>query len=809
MRLFLVSVIAANLVAADVSYKIDTVAGSDWVGDNGPAASALLFQADGIAADSKGNLYISDAANHRIRRIDRAGVIMTIAGTGIAGFSGDNGPANAAQLNSPYGLALDGIGNLYLADLGNARVRRIGIDGTITTIAGGGAIPAGGGNDGTVATLLSLGSPRNVAWDGHGALFISDFTGHRVYRLAADGSLTTAAGNGVQGFSGDGGPATRAQLAYPAAIASDTRGTLYIGDSLNHLIRKVAGGTISSIARAATPSGMTIDTFGTIYVADPSAGQLLALPVTGAPAAFPISAFDICFKVDGYLYATDGKLVRRISFTGPSTMIAGGGSLAFGDHGDAKLARLNHPSGVSSDGMGNIYIADRDNHRIRRVAADGTITTVAGTGDAGDSVDGILAQLATLNAPSSVAADGQGNVYIADTGNHRVRMVSPNGAIRGIAVAGLNTPSYVLPDANGNLYVADSGHGTILKVTGAGTTITIASGLKSPRGLALDANGALYFTEIDGKHVKRLGPLGDLTWLGEGIWSIPRSVAVDNAGIVFVADSGLQEIFRIDPSGVITRVAGTGSAGLSGDGGDALSAQIGSPWDLATGPGGVLYIADQDNNRIRRLTPGPANLVGQLAVIAAVNAASLQPGPLAPGMLLYLQGTGIATADNAQVLFGGIAATILSIDTTRMLVRVPPQIAGQQSVRIQVLNNSTLIGELPAAVVEAAPALFANTSGQLIAINEDGSANSPATPVARGSIVVFFGTGEGVASSPISVSIGGYSADVLYAGPVTGYPGLLQINARVPAGYVPPGILEVLVYAGLTPSQPGVTLAVN
>src|SRR5579862_3412132 len=197
---FCVSICATG----QVSYQIDTIAGSSWVGDNGPATAALLFQAEGIAADAKGNLYISDAANHRVRKVTPAGVITTFAGTGSAGFSGDGGEANAAQLNAPYGLAVDGIGQLYIADLGNARIRRVDLSGNISTVAGGGSLPAGGANDGSAATLLALSSPRNVAWDRRGSLYISDFTGQRVYRLAADGTLITAAGTGTAGFSGDG-----------------------------------------------------------------------------------------------------------------------------------------------------------------------------------------------------------------------------------------------------------------------------------------------------------------------------------------------------------------------------------------------------------------------------------------------------------------------------------------------------------------------------------------------------------------------------------------------------------------------------
>ncbi len=793
-----------RLLAADMSYKIDTIAGSDYVGDNGAATSALLFQADGIAADSQGNLYVSDAANHRIRKITRAGMITTVAGTGVAGFSGDNGPANAGQLNSPYGLAFDGTGNLYVADLGNARVRKITTDGIIKTVAGGGSLPAGDSNDGTLATDLSLIAPRNLAWDGRGSIYISDFNGHRVYRLTPEGSLVTAAGNGLPGSSGDGGFANRAGLSYPAAVASDLRGNLYIGDSQNHLIRKVsAGGIISSIGRAATPTGMAVDAFGTLYVADPTGGQILTFPIAGSPQGFAILAHDLCFGPEGYVYATDGTFVRRISFTGPSTLVAGGGSLAYGDKGPATLARLNHPAGVATDAAGNIYIADRDNHRIRRVAPDGTITTIAGTGDAGDNVDGILSTLGQLNGPTSVAADGSGNIYIADTGNHRVRVITPNMALRSVSVAGLGSPSYVLPDSAGNLYVADSDKGAVLKYLTSGATITFASNLKSPRGLALDVAGYLYVTEMDGRHVKRIGPAGDVTLIGEGVWNIPRAVAVDVFGNVFVVDTGLQQVLQITPSGLISAIAGTGVNGFSGDGGDALSAQLGFPWDIALGPNGSLYIADLANNRIRRLTPGPAgSQAAPIAIITAVNAANFSTGPVAPGMLLNLLGTGITSTDSAQVLFNGIAGTILAADSSRVLVRAPPQLAGQSSARIQVFNGAVLIGEIPVAIVEAAPALFPT------AINEDGAVNSAANPAPRGSIVVLFATGEGVTGAPISITIGGISAELLYAGPVLGYPGLLQINARVPAGYIAAGNYDAVLTVGAVSAGP-LSIAVN
>src|SRR5580658_9228323 len=193
--------------AASISgavYQLSTVAGSDMVGDGGAAVASQLDQPEGMVVDSAGNLYIADAANARVRKVSPAGIITTIAGTGQPGFSGDNGPAGSAQLNQPYGVALDSSGNLYIADFGNQRVRRVATGGTITTVAGNGQ--TGSNGDGGPATSAQMLSPRNLAIDPAGDIYVSEFVGHSVRRIATDGTITTFAGTGVAGFSGDTGP---------------------------------------------------------------------------------------------------------------------------------------------------------------------------------------------------------------------------------------------------------------------------------------------------------------------------------------------------------------------------------------------------------------------------------------------------------------------------------------------------------------------------------------------------------------------------------------------------------------------------
>jgi uncharacterized protein (TIGR03437 family) len=830
-----------DLRAQGVGYQISTLAGSNWIGDGGPATLAILTQAEGIAADSAGNLYLADAAQNRIRKITPAGLITTLGGTGLAGFSGDGGPAVLAQFNSPYGLVVDGIGNLYVADLGNARVRMIALDGTVSTVAGGGSLPAGGPNEGSAATVLALGAPRNVTLDGSGALYFSDFTAQRVYRVAlgASGALTTIAGTGVQGFSGDNGPATHAQLSYPAGLAFDRTGALYIADSQNHVVRKIAGELISSIARAVTPTGLAVDLFGTLYVADPGAGQLLTFPANAAAAAFAIPALDLTFGPDGYLYASQGSTAIRVSFTGPTTVLAGGGSFASGDQGPANNALLQHPSGVAADTLGNIYIADRDNNRIRKVAPDGIITTVAGTGapGTGDATtagsgtasdgDGGPATQAQLNSPSSVTVDAQGNLYIADTGHSRVRRVTPAGIIQAVSFPGLVSPVYALSDSAGNLYVSDTVLGAIVSVTPLGAISSLADQLNSPGGFAFDPAGNLYFAETGAGRVRRRDTAGNLTTVAAGVWSAPRGIAISGAPQeigsplnVLVADSGLDRILSIDSSGVVTAIAGTGIPGFSGDGSDAASAELNSPWDLAIDSQGNIYTADLNNNRVRRLTPS-ASGAAPLILVSAVNAASLAAGPLAPGMLLDVLNTGLTAADapNVQVLFltgsanttaaAQISAQILSVDSGTVVVVVPTQIAAAGNVAIQVLNSNAQVTQITAVMAAAAPALFTSAAGQAMAVNEDGTLNSATNATARGSIVVLYGTGQGISSLPVSVTVGGNAANVLYTGPVAGYPGLWQLNVQMPGGFVAPGTMAVIVNVGGASSQVGVSLTLN
>jgi sugar lactone lactonase YvrE len=605
-------------------------------GDGGPATNASLNSPNGnVAVDASGNLFIPDTANNRIRKVSTNGVITTVAGNGSFGYAGDGGAATTASLNYPCGVAVDAGGNVYIADFYNSRIRKLSANGIITTVAGNGNFGFSG--DGGPALNADLYAPKGVTVDASGNVFIADLGNNRIREVSTNGIITTVAGNGTAGYSGDGGRATAAELNYPTDVAVDASGNFYIEDAFNGRIRKVNtngiistvagngnfgfsgdGGPATSAALANPQGGVAVDASGNLFIGDTYDEHIRKVSTNGiitsvlgdgeggysgdggpATNATLDSPTGLAMDTAGNLFIVDtsNERVRKVDTNGIITTVAGNGGSGFigsfsGDEGPATNAALNDPSGgVAVDGFGNVFIADTSNSRIRKVSTNGVITTAAGNGSSGYAGDGRAATNTSLNYPWGVAVDNLGDVFIADTGNYRIREVTTNGIITTIAGNGpygysgdggratsaeLASPQAVAVDSSGNLFIADTYNNRIRKVTDSIITTVAGNGTAGHSGDGGQATHAELKT--------------------------PYAVAVDSSGNLFIADEGNYRIREVTTNGIITTVAGNSNYGFSGDGGPALNADLSLPEGLAVDASGNVFIADCSNSRVRKVT---------------------------------------------------------------------------------------------------------------------------------------------------------------------------------------------------------------
>ena len=706
----------------DTSGNISLIAGNGTAGssgDGGLAINATLNNPVGLKVDAAGDLLIADQFSNSIRKIDASGIISTIAGIGGRGFNGDGGPATDAQLNLPNGVTTDTAGNIYIADTFNNRIRKIDTSGIISTIAGDGV--TGFGGDGGHATSAAINRPYEIKVDAVGNIYVADSDNDRIRMINTSGIISTVVGNGTRGFSGDGGPAIMAEITSPIGVEVDMAGNIYVADTFNSRIRKVqpippfpptlVGQTFSpQDIYLVINDPVTISSFS-VPQSEGGAHEYAVGSVTGCASGSSLTAGTICTIPVTFIPAfpgargvplvvtTTGAGEFNFGLTGIGTApqiaispgviqtVAGNGSSGFnGDNGLATAASMTTPAGVARDSTGNFYIATDDN-RIRKVALNGTITTVAGNGttcpdrttpcgDGGPATD------ATFISAVNLAVDSAGNLYITDTDGWRVRKVDANGIITAVAgngtlcaptapcgdggpatSASLNGPFGIVVDGNGNLFIADQTAFRIRKVTPNGIITTIAgtgvagfSGdngpaiqatLNHPLCLAIDAAGNLYITDASNQRVRRVDAVtgvittvaggGTSTTLDGGapatsvLLPFPYGIAIDASGSFYVADFGSDTIDRVDSAtGTIRRIAGSsGSAGFSGDGGPATIAQLNQPTSIALDSFGNVYIADFTNNRIRQVSAAaapasfPDTVVGQTSATQAVTVSNI------------------------------------------------------------------------------------------------------------------------------------------------------------------------------------------
>jgi len=528
--LFLISVCT---VSAQVNI-INTVAGGGTQ-NNISAVLADFPLANGVAVDSAGNVYISSELLHQVFKVDTSGKLVVLAGTGICGSAGDGDLATSASLCYPQQVAVDGSGNVFIADSNNNRIRRV--DATtkvITTVAGSGASSGGDGGPAINAGLLG---PYGVAVDSSGDLYIADSYNNRIRRVdAATQYISTVAGNGTPGFSGDNGAATNAELKFPTGIGVDSSGDLYIADTNNERIRRVDA-TSHNITTVAG-NGQTG------FNGDGNSATSTSLC---SPFGVALDASDAVFVAD-----LCSSRIRRVDPNTQTVATVAGDTIAgfTGDGSTATSAELNYPDAVAIDHSGNLFIADGRNGRIRRVDAQTTnITTIAGGGTGGDNAAATSAILAT---PTGLAVDASGNLLIADNYNNRIRRVDANTKII-TTIAGNGIPGY----------------------SGSNIAATLAE-LWQPWGIALDGSGNLFIADSQNFRIRVVDALtqtittlagnGFAGYSGDGNLatgaelSDPIAVALDNGGNLFIGDAGTDPRVRRVDAATSLRTQATGRA---------------------------------------------------------------------------------------------------------------------------------------------------------------------------------------------------------------------------------------------------------
>ncbi len=684
---------------------ITTFAGNNsyaFAGDGGQATAAVLNTPTGVAVDGAGNIYIADQGNSRIRKINTSGIITTYAGNGTAGFSGDGGQATDAKLNLPSAVAIDAAGNLYIADFSNNRIRKVAVSGIITTIAGNGIVGYLG--DGAPATVGEMTNPTGVAVDAGGNVYIADKGNNRIRKVNTSGIMTTVAGNGAAGFSGDGSAATNARLHQPKGVAVDVLGNMYIADEINSCVRIVnptgiiytfagkdtAGfsgdGGPATLAKISNPVAVTTDATGNVFLTDQvnyrireinTSGIINTVAGNGSPGfsgdGGPATAGEIFMAVGtavdaaGNLYIADqsNNRIRKVTTSGIISTIAGCSLTSIGDGGPATAGQLMKPQDVAFDAAGNVYIADVMDNRIRKVSTSGIITTFAGNGVAAFSGDGGPATAASLNYPNSLAVDGAGNLIITDNLNFRIRVVNTAGIIStyagtgsypyngdgGPATAANMDPVGVAVDGSGNIYISDRANLRIRKVNTSGIISTIAgtgyfghsadgipatnAGLDNNLfGIASDVAGNVYIAENGNHKIRKIDIAGTITTVagngtggygGDGgpatdaSLNYPQSISVDAYGNLLICDWN-QYVRAVDVSGMISTLAGNGTYGYSGDGGPATAAAFWGAIGARVNSAGNVYVADHGNRVIRKISgPYVLPVVNAKDISTAIN----------------------------------------------------------------------------------------------------------------------------------------------------------------------------------------------
>jgi hypothetical protein len=639
----------------------------DGIGNvDGTGTAARFNYTASVASDSAGNIYVADVNNNTIRKVTPSGVVSTLAG--LAGSSGSaDGTGSSARFNNPTGVATDSAGNVYVADLYNYTIRKITSSGVVSTLAG---LAGSSGSANGTGSLARFNNATGVATDSAGNVYVTDRYNYIIRKITPSGVVSTFAGLAGSSGSSDGTGAA-ARFGFTYGIATDSVGNVYVTDTNTirvitptAVVTTLAGlagnsGSLDGTGAAARfnfPTGVTTDSTGNVYVTDTNNNTIRKITPAGVVTTFSGLAGSrgsadgtvaaaryylprgIATDSGGNFYVADSynQTIRKITASGVVSTFVGSLASAGTLDGSGTAARFHAPLGVATDNAKNVYVADTENHTIRKISADGVVSTFAGLAGTTGSLNG-AGTAARFNLPYGVATDSAGNVYVADTNNNTIRKITPAGTVSTLAgtagtfgsldgtgaAARFDIPYSVATDSAGNVYVAERGSSTIRKITPAGVVTTLA-GLSGPPGGNIDGTGS------------------------QARFSSPNAVATDSAGNVYVADTDNHTLRKITPAGVVSTLAGMGGIPGSANG-TGIAARFNYPTGVATDSAGNVYVADKSSHTIRKVTP--AGVVSTLVGVAgkADFAAGALPGALVFPHALAISGNTLYITTNNGV----------------------------------------------------------------------------------------------------------------------------------------------------------------
>ena len=872
---------AFRVTPAGVVTKIaGSASAGTFSGDGGPAINAGFSVVEGIAVDNDGNVYLCDTYNNRIRRITTDGIVQTIAGGNDAGFAGDNGPAASALINQPTNIATDFIGNLYISDSLNYRIRKIALDGKITTVAGKGPCCDS-------PNISSYISPGPLTLDTAGNVYFFDRMTNGIFEVILGGVLLHFAGIGSPGFAGDGYayPAFLARFFGVTGLGADAANNIYIVDSGNERIRKVDSG--SGILTTVAGRGHFGGDLG------PATAALLHRPegmVVGS---------------DGSTRFTDtaNHRVRKVAPDGTISTIAGNGDPSFsGDQGPAVQAGLNNPTCLAIDSSDNLFVVDGAGSRVRRITAAGIISTVAGGGTHASSNDNQGALVSGFAQISGIAVDSAGNLYLSERDTNKIKMVTPSSGLSTYAGTGeygfggdgqaaaqavFRSPGALALDSSGSLFVADTGNGRIRKIAaGGGTVSTIAgnggccysgdgsaatSAQVNPSGLVADVSGGLWMTDYlgvryigrDGSINRIAGGVGygfagdDATASSATLYRGPAGIALNDANEVILADTYNSRIRKLQPNSPVRMeiVSGNGQTGTTGTAlapfivkiigqTDAPPSGINVTFAASAGAAtlsAISAVTDGSGRAGIRATPtksGTLTITAFTAALTAVFTATINdpvvpvisPGgigqngfsvppvqTISPGSITTIYGFGFIAAESAPkvnglsngalstsftgicVTFDGIKAPIFGVAPTQVTVAVPSLAPG--TVAVQVLRNCGTAGEVKSNVLNVT-AQAASPEFLYLATNADG-VNPVAAVGADGGFIGIIGAAAKTGDILVVYALG---LGATNPAQTDGVPAAGAAAVTLPVGITIGGVALAaadILYAGVSPSYIG------